>query len=86
MENQNNLLSTIILPTCIEALKDPDNVDYCQEKNITYRLLTWHGVGGANPEIQFWAPAEVLVQLLKDCYQTGDKIEDEYNLSLIKPA
>jgi hypothetical protein len=78
--------STITLDITLDGLKDPVFIAYLEANDITFHVLNWNGPGGGNPEVQFFGTGKSLEAMARVCYESGDREQDDYVVSLIKPA
>lgn len=76
--------NSIALDVTIDGLLDPEFIEYLDKHKITFKVLTWDGPGGGNPELEFYATREKLVDFLRDCYFAGDDQDVEYFSTFIK--
>ena len=83
MSNQNNTPSSLTLDVTPDGLKDPKFIDYLDKHKITFSVLTWDGPGGGNPEVEFRATYDKLVNLLRDQYCGGDEEDVEFQATYI---
>lgn len=79
MKNQSSLTLAITL----EGLIDAEFIEYLNEHKITFKVLTWDGPGGGNPEVEFYATREKLINMLREQYCGGDEEDVEFQSEYI---
>ena len=45
-------------------------ISYLRDLNITFKILTWHGLAGGNPTLEFYGSAQSISTLTTD-FQNG---------------
>ena len=86
MENEKIAIKTVVLDITLDGMLDKYFIEYLEKNNILFKVLDWRGPAGFNPLVQFWGSENALKKFMRDQYATGDKIADDYNISLIESA
>jgi hypothetical protein len=84
MTKSTNALASIELDVTIDGLKNAAFVDFLEANNILFRVIEWQGPGGGNPYVEFSGTRAALEKLIRTHYESGDKEQDDYIVSLIE--
>ena len=75
-------MSTIVLDT--RFVNPQEFLDYLEANDITF-MVQWHGPGGGNPIVQYWAYDDTLEDMIRKYFASDDE-DGDWIVSTIKSS